>query len=69
MESTLERDELTLLNSRQAAAQLGIGLFTLRRLIAEGTLKPVRLRPGGHPRFRLGDLHALAADTKEDDDA
>lgn len=42
--------EKRLLTARQAAAYLGIGLYTLKKMEYLGYLKPYRT-PGGHRRY------------------
>lgn len=57
-----------LLTSREAAAALGVSRDTLMRLVGEGRLFPVRLRPGGAFRFRPSDLDALVERSREGGD-
>ena len=59
-------DEVRLVRSREAAALLDVSRRQLDRLVASGSLRPVRLTEGGHRRFRLIDLAALIAAPKED---
>lgn len=42
--------EMRLLTAKQAAAYLGIGLYTLKKIEYAGHLKPYRT-PGGHRRY------------------
>ena len=51
----------TLLTAREAAAVLGVSVFTIRRMAAAGSLAPVRLGPRSHLRFRREDVEALTA--------
>jgi len=44
----------------QASRQLGISTRTIRDAIHSGVLPAYRLRPGGWPRIRAGDLEAWA---------
>jgi excisionase family DNA binding protein len=60
-------DDLRLLRPREAADLLGVSVRQIDRMVDAGTLRPVRLLPGGNRRFRA-DLAALITDTKEDDD-
>ena len=50
----------TLISSREAANRLGVSQATVLRAVARGTLKPSRTTPGGHHRFRLDEIEALA---------
>jgi excisionase family DNA binding protein len=49
-----------LISSREAAKRLGVSQATVLRAAARGTLKPVTTTPGGHHRFRLEDVDAVA---------
>jgi hypothetical protein len=39
---------------------LGISMTVLKRMVAEGTLKEVKLHSRAHPRLRRADVEALA---------
>ena len=54
-------DEVRLVRSREAAALLDVSRRQLDRLLASGSLRPVRLTERGHRRVRLTDLAALVA--------
>jgi len=49
-----------LISSREAATRLGVSQATVLRAVARGTLKPFETTPGGHHRFHLEDVAALA---------
>jgi excisionase family DNA binding protein len=49
-----------LISSREAATRLGVSQATVLRAVARGTLKPAETTPGGHRRFCLEDVAALA---------
>lgn len=54
-------ENLHLLMSCPAAARrLGVSTWTLRRMIALGSLETVYLHPKAHPRVRRTDVEALA---------
>lgn len=55
MTQTLPR----LLSARETMRALAISRSTLTRLQSAGVLQPVRLRPGGWPRFRADELAEL----------
>jgi excisionase family DNA binding protein len=42
------------------AKRLGVSQATVLRAVARGTLMPAETTPGGHHRFRLEDVEALA---------
>jgi excisionase family DNA binding protein len=48
-----------LLGVEQVADILGVGASTVRRLVRQGRLHPVRLVPNGWLRFRERDVQAL----------
>jgi excisionase family DNA binding protein len=50
----------TLISSREAANRLGVSQATVLRAVARGALKPATTTPGGHHRFRLDSIEALA---------
>jgi excisionase family DNA binding protein len=58
-------DDLRLVRSRDAAELLAVSRRSLDRLVATGTLVPVRLHERGHRRFRLADVIALANPEEE----
>ena len=49
-----------MISSREAATRLGVSQATVLRAVARGTLKPAKTTPGGHHRFSLEDVAALA---------
>ena len=49
-----------LISSREAAERLGISQATVLRAAARGILVPAEATPGGHLRFRLEDVGAMA---------
>jgi 8-oxo-dGTP diphosphatase len=49
----VRRDRAT---TRQAAADLGVGISTLQAWAAQGKVKPVWRTPGGHARWDIDDL-------------
>jgi excisionase family DNA binding protein len=54
-----------LIRLSQAAQILGVGVWTIRRLIDEGALEPVRFGPNGWTRIRRDDVDRLiAGDTR-----
>jgi len=55
-----------LVSRTEAARMLGASRETIRRLVARGTLEEVRLGPRMHPRYRVEDLLALAAQREAD---
>ncbi|WP_442927768.1 MerR family DNA-binding transcriptional regulator [Microbacterium sp. MMO-20] len=50
------------ISTSAAAALLGVHPQTLRQYERQGAITSLRT-PGGHRRFRLGDVRALAADS------
>lgn len=48
-----------LLTAAETMRALGISRSTLTRWQAEGVVRPVRLRPGGWPRYRADELAEL----------
>ena len=50
-----------LISQAAAARILGVHVTTVRRMVACGTLEPIRLTPNGHPRIRRADLERLCA--------
>lgn len=61
-------DDLRLLRPREAADLLGVSVRQIDRIVDAGTLRPVRLLPGGNRRFRLADLAALVNDETNEED-
>ena len=61
-------DEVRLLRPREAADLLGVSVRQIDRIVDAGTLRPVRLLPGGNRRFRLADLAALVNDETNEED-
>jgi excisionase family DNA binding protein len=49
-----------LISSREAAVRLGVSQATVLRAVARGALTPAETTPGGHHRFRLDAIEALA---------
>ena len=49
-----------MISSREAANRLGVSQATVLRAVARGTLKPAKTTPGGHHRFQLEEIEALA---------
>jgi excisionase family DNA binding protein len=49
-----------LISSREAADRLGVSQATVLRAVARGALTPAKTTPGGHHRFRLEAIEALA---------
>jgi excisionase family DNA binding protein len=49
-----------LISSREAAERLGVSQATVLRAVARGTLKPFETTPGGHRRFSLEEVAAVA---------
>jgi excisionase family DNA binding protein len=48
----------------EAARRLGIGLDTMRAIIASGSLEVIYVHPTAHPRVRAADLEALVRGEK-----
>ncbi|WP_082080076.1 helix-turn-helix domain-containing protein [Williamsia herbipolensis] len=55
------------LTAREAAAEIGVSLATIRRRVADGSLPAHRVggRPGAAVRIRRADLDALLVPTRE----
>jgi len=51
-----------LLTQTEAAAALGLSRRTMHRLLAAGSLQPVRIAGLGRPRYRRSDVEALVRD-------
>jgi excisionase family DNA binding protein len=49
-----------LISSREVADRLGVSQATVLRAVARGTLKPSETTPGGHRRFSLEEVSAVA---------
>ena len=64
--STDVLDDVRLLRAREAAEVLSVSIRSLDKLVDDGHLRAVKLHPTGHRRFRVRDLAALVAATKED---
>lgn len=62
-----EVTEPRLLNQKDAAKHLGIGVTLFWSLIKEGAIKPVELKPGGKRFYAVADLDAYVADLKRVD--
>lgn len=56
----------TLISSKQVATRLGVSPATVWRAVARGLLAPALVTPGGHRRFALHDVEALAARLEKD---
>jgi excisionase family DNA binding protein len=57
--STSGADFDDLLTPREVAALLGVRTTTIARWARDGLLKPAVRTPGGHRRYRRGDVVAL----------
>ena len=55
-----------LISSNAAATRLGVSRATVWRAVARGLLAPSLVTPGGHRRFALADVEALAARLEKD---
>jgi excisionase family DNA binding protein len=60
----LHRVENRLLNAREAAAYLGVSLYTLKKIEHSGYLEPYRT-PGGHRRYSKQMLDEYLEKSKE----
>ncbi len=60
-------ESVGVLTAREAAAELGVSLATVRRRVADGSLPAYRLgnRPGAAVRIRRADLDALLVPSRE----
>jgi excisionase family DNA binding protein len=71
--STAIPDFEDLLTPREAAALLGVRTTTLARWARDGIIKPAVHTPGGHRRYRRGDVLTLrttnTAERRIDEDA
>jgi len=56
---TTTSEKPALLNKAQSAALLGVSKQSLQRVIAAGSLEPVRIAGLGRPRYRRADLETL----------
>ena len=54
-----------LVSQPEAARLLGVSIETLRRMVTAGSLAPVYLHPGAHPRLRRSDLERLVGQPME----
>jgi excisionase family DNA binding protein len=66
MATATETTEPRLMTIREAAAQLGTSVFTLRRLVRDERLPVVRFSPRGWLRFRPEDIESLAQSTVDE---
>ena len=57
-----------MISSKDVAARLGVSQATVSRAVAKGLLRPALITPGGHRRFSLEDVEALAADLLDEPD-
>ena len=55
-----------LVNAREAAAMLGVSVYTVRRAVREGELRALRFRRRGHLRFRVADLEEIVSGRPQD---
>lgn len=55
----IKSEEPALLNQTQSAALLGVSKQSMQRLIAAGSLEPVRIAGLGRPRYRRSDIETL----------
>jgi len=63
----VHEDEDERISTSVAAAILGVHPQTLRQYERQGAITSYRT-PGGHRRFRAGDVHALADEVAEVDE-
>jgi excisionase family DNA binding protein len=56
-----QKERPALVNLAEVAAILGVHRNTAHRLVAAGTLRPVRIAGLGHPRYRRADVERLIA--------
>jgi excisionase family DNA binding protein len=49
-----------LISSKDVAARLGVSQATVSRAVGRGLLRPALITPGGHRRFNVRDVEALA---------
>ena len=55
-----------LISSKDVAARLGVSQATVLRAVSRGLLRPALVTPGGHRRFSLKDVEALADKLQDD---
>jgi excisionase family DNA binding protein len=55
-----------LISSKDVARRLGVSQATVLRSVAKGLLRPTLVTPGGHRRFSLEEVEALAASLGSD---
>lgn len=60
------QSESRLIRTCEAARVLGVSVWTIRRMAQSGTLRPVKLGPRAHLRFRRRDLDDLIDNFKGD---
>jgi excisionase family DNA binding protein len=65
--TTTIKEDTQLLVTREVAAKLRCTPATVRELVNGGRLRPIRLSPKGHLRFRLEDVERLIAGEKPDE--
>jgi excisionase family DNA binding protein len=56
---TTQNERPALLTQIQSARLLGVSKQSVRRLVAAGSLEPVRIAGFGRPRYRRADLETL----------
>ncbi|MET0564487.1 MAG: helix-turn-helix domain-containing protein [Gaiellaceae bacterium] len=57
--TTEAQERPALLSQRQAGEILGLSRMSMQRLIAAGSLKPVRIAGLKRPRYRTADIETL----------
>jgi len=57
--TAISDEKPALLNQTQSAALLGVSKQSMHRLIAAGSLEPVRIAGLGRPRYRRADVERL----------
>ena len=57
--NTIKSEKPALLTQTQGAAMLGVSKQSMQRLIAAGSLEPVRIAGLGRPRYRRADVETL----------
>ena len=55
-----------LISSKEVATRLGVSQATVLRAVARGLLRPALVTPGGHRRFHLKDVEAMADKLQDD---
>jgi len=57
--TAISDEKPALLNQTQSAALLGVSKQSMQRLVAAGSLEPVRIAGLGRPRYRRADVERL----------